>query len=334
MAWYWYILIPVILIATFVGVPSILISFANIPAVLVGANASLRGTGRYKLAALIAFLLQTTVAVTLSALIITYTGYMTSRNLEYLFAWIVGVIAAIYPMWQTSSRARHERLLEPDAYVAKAATHAAIPFALLVTVGITLLFVFRPTILDALFYWLLLLSGLVYLSSIVSIVIIARRRRGTDEDSRDDQFAEELRAELEKKKRLLHLLEDPETICSFGQMAYDGDGVEQSYIEAANWYRIAAEAGNARAQHNLSLMYENGEGVEQDDSESLRWCLAAANQGHAGSQNNLGVRYETGQGVRKDLLEAFRWYKKAAANGDENGRNNWLRVPAEIREQL
>jgi hypothetical protein len=176
MSWYWYILIPVILIATFVGVPSMLVGFANTPAVLIGGNATFRGTGRYKLATLVAFLLQTIVAVTLSALIITFTGYMTSRNLTYIFAWVIGVIAAIYPMWQTSSRARHERLNEPDAYVAKAATHTAIPFALVATAGVTLLFVFRPVILDTVFYWLLMLSCLVYLCSFVSIAMIARQQ--------------------------------------------------------------------------------------------------------------------------------------------------------------
>jgi hypothetical protein len=176
MSWYWYVLIPVILAATFVGVPSMLIGIANTPAVLIGANGMFRGTSRYRFATLVAFLLQSIVAVTLSALIITYTGYMTSRNYSYIFAWLVGVIAAIYPMWQTRSRARNERTNEPDAYVAKEAPHAAIPFALALTVGVTLLFVFRPVILDTLFYWLLVLSGLVYLFSIICIVVIARRQ--------------------------------------------------------------------------------------------------------------------------------------------------------------
>ena len=175
MAWYWYILIPLILAATFVGVPSTLIGFANTPAVLIGANATFRGTRRYRLATLVAFLLQSIVAITLSALIITYTGYITSRNPGYIVAWVIGVIAAICPMWQTRSRAKHERVAEPDAYVAKEATHAAVPFALIVTVGVTLLFVFRPDILDTLFYWLMLMSGLVYLLSIISIAMVARQ---------------------------------------------------------------------------------------------------------------------------------------------------------------
>ena len=176
MGWYWYILIAVVLAAMFVGVPSMLIILANTPAVLIGANIAFRGTGRYKLATLIAFLLQSIVAITLSALIITYTGYMTGHNPSYVFAWVIGVIAAIYPMWQTRSRASHERLHEPDGYVAKAATHAAIPFALALTVGVTLVFVFRPVVLDTLFYWLLGLSGLVYLWSIVSIIMISRQQ--------------------------------------------------------------------------------------------------------------------------------------------------------------
>ncbi|MDX6529828.1 MAG: hypothetical protein QOH41_2118 [Blastocatellia bacterium] len=175
MPWYWFILIPLILAATFVGAPSMLISLANTPAVLIGANREFRGTVRYKLATIVAFLFQSTFAITLSALIISYTRYMTSGKLGYIFAWMVGLIAAIYPMWQTRSRAKIERISEPEAYVTKEATHAAIPYSLASTVTFALLFVLRPVILDALYYWLLVLSGFVCLCSIISIVIIARR---------------------------------------------------------------------------------------------------------------------------------------------------------------
>lgn len=144
----------------------------------------------------------------------------------------------------------------------------------------------------------------------------------------------ELVAELHRMERESKLLEDPDTICTFGQMAYDGDGVEQDYVAAASWYRIAAEAGNARAQHNLSLMYEKGLGVPQDSSEAARWCRLAARQGHAGSQNNLAVRYEAGDGVARDSAEAYRWYVRAAANGDPNARENLTRLPEGIRTRM
>jgi hypothetical protein len=116
MAWYWFILIPLILAATFVGLPSMLIGLANTPAVLIGAHGKSRGSVRYRLATVVAFLFQSTVAITLSALIISYTRYMTSGKSGYIFAWIAGIIAALYPIWQTRSRAQIERLSEPEAY--------------------------------------------------------------------------------------------------------------------------------------------------------------------------------------------------------------------------
>lgn len=175
MPWYWFILIPLILAATFVGAPSMLIGLANTPSVLIGANRKFRGTVRYKLATGVAFLFQSTIAITLSALIINYTGYMTSGKFGYIFAWLAGIVAAIYPMWQTRSRAQIERLSEPEGYAVKEATHAVIPYALAITVAFTVVFVLRPAILDVLYYRLLVLSGFVYFSSAVCVLIIARR---------------------------------------------------------------------------------------------------------------------------------------------------------------
>ncbi len=47
-------------------------------------------------------------------------------------------------------------------------------------------------------------------------------------------------------------------------MYADGYGVVTNDAEAARWYRLAAEQGNAKAQYNLGIMYVNGEGVPQD----------------------------------------------------------------------
>ena len=33
------------------------------------------------------------------------------------------------------------------------------------------------------------------------------------------------------------------------------EGVEQDYVEAVKWYRLAAEQGNADAQYNLGVAY-------------------------------------------------------------------------------
>ena len=49
-----------------------------------------------------------------------------------------------------------------------------------------------------------------------------------------------------------------------------GHGVEQSYSEAAKWYRRAVDQGLANAQFLLAVAYANGHGVPQDDAEVLK----------------------------------------------------------------
>ena len=61
----------------------------------------------------------------------------------------------------------------------------------------------------------------------------------------------------------------------------------------------------------------------------------AANQGNAAAQNNLGLCYENAYGVFKDINQAIVWYKKAADQGNLNAQtaldrlqNNLSPVPA------
>ena len=52
----------------------------------------------------------------------------------------------------------------------------------------------------------------------------------------------------------------------------------------------AAEAGFApEAQHELGAAYETGEGVEKDEVEAARWYRMAAEQGYRPSRAALGV---------------------------------------------
>ena len=82
---------------------------------------------------------------------------------------------------------------------------------------------------------------------------------------------------------------------------YDnGQGVPQDYAEAMKWYRLAAEQGHAKAQHNLGIMYDNGNGVPQDYAEAVKWYRPAAEQGQVDAQNNLG--YRGGRGISDHLL--------------------------------
>ncbi len=155
---------------------------------------------------------------------------------------------------------------------------------------------------------------------------IAEHMAKTEDKRRDEAIeADRLRNDME-------LLEDPETICSFGQMAFDGDGVERDFVQAANWYKIAAEQGHARSQHNLALMYESGQGVPRNTAQAAKWYRMAAEQGHAGSQNNLGALYESGDGVPQDNTIALDLYRQAAKGGDLNAASNMERLESLMKE--
>eukprot|EP00729_Bicosta_minor_P004381 gene4381-biopygen16816 len=100
-----------------------------------------------------------------------------------------------------------------------------------------------------------------------------------------------------------------------GGMYDKGKGVEQDHVEAAKWYRKAAEAGDAIAQFNLGTMYDTGEGVEQDHVEAVTWYRKAAEAGFAMAQSNLGAMYGIGKGVEQDDSKAVKWAQLAAVQG-------------------
>ena len=100
---------------------------------------------------------------------------------------------------------------------------------------------------------------------------------------------------------------------NLGVMYDYGRGVPQDNTKAAKWYRRAAEQGIPEAQHNLGLMYENGQGVPQDNTKAAKWYRRAAEQGIPEAQVNLGLMYYNGQGVPQDYILAHMWLNLAAA---------------------
>jgi TPR repeat protein len=68
-------------------------------------------------------------------------------------------------------------------------------------------------------------------------------------------------------------------------MYFNGDGLPREYTEAANWFRKAAEQGNAVAQKNLGVMYGKGYGVPQSDAEAYVWASIATISGDEGAIN-------------------------------------------------
>ena len=94
-----------------------------------------------------------------------------------------------------------------------------------------------------------------------------------------------------------------------GVAAYERGDYETAFQEMLP----LADQGNAKAQYNLGVMYDNGEGVPQDDAEAVKWYRKATEQGYAKAQNNLGLMYYNGEGVSQDYVQAHMWYNLAAS---------------------
>ncbi|MBN1764740.1 MAG: sel1 repeat family protein [Sedimentisphaerales bacterium] len=63
-------------------------------------------------------------------------------------------------------------------------------------------------------------------------------------------------------------------------------------------------------------MYYNGEGVPENDEEALKWYTKAAEQGDADAQFNLGVIYDDAKGVPQNYIEAYKWFRSSERDRD------------------
>ena len=68
---------------------------------------------------------------------------------------------------------------------------------------------------------------------------------------------------------------------------------ESQLYEEFESYRKAAEQGDAEAQYNLGVCYENGIGVEKDLFEAVRYYRMAAKQGYKDAKKRLNDLGET-----------------------------------------
>jgi TPR repeat protein len=79
----------------------------------------------------------------------------------------------------------------------------------------------------------------------------------------------------------------------------------------------AAERGDAAAQLNLAIMYENElldsrDAPEGNRSEAMKWLLAAAEQGLARAQVKLAEIYDREPNMLDGSVKACGWYSLAA----------------------
>lgn len=79
-------------------------------------------------------------------------------------------------------------------------------------------------------------------------------------------------------------------------------------------YRMAAEAGNPKAQYELAGYFKKGQFVDEDIAEATKWYQRAADHGNAAAQNELGECYECLYNKtldERDLRKSLKYYYKS-----------------------
>jgi len=110
-----------------------------------------------------------------------------------------------------------------------------------------------------------------------------------------------------------------------------GIGVARDLPLAMSWYAKAANAGNARAMHNLAVINAEGAGGDKPDyAEAARWFRKAGQLGIRDSQFNLGILYARGLGVPQDLVQSWLWFSLAAQQGDADAAKKRDEVAAKM----
>src|SRR5271167_2742455 len=112
-----------------------------------------------------------------------------------------------------------------------------------------------------------------------------------------------------------------------GMRYYNSGGrrADTDYAAAMNWFRMAADQGNADAQDRVGMIYHFGYGVPRDEAQAAHWYELAAQGGNGHAQLQLVDMYQRGVGVPRDHQESRKWldlYK--AKHPDHSAQFAWL----------
>ncbi len=129
----------------------------------------------------------------------------------------------------------------------------------------------------------------------------------SESDADADVVPETVPKAKEKDEKCIRAME----LFQNGMKAYEAD----NYTKALSRFKQAAEQGYAEAQFKYGQMYYNGEGVEKDDAEAMSWFQKAAQQECAWAQFFCGIMYAYGKSVPRNGYEAMNWFLKAAEQG-------------------
>jgi TPR repeat protein len=98
----------------------------------------------------------------------------------------------------------------------------------------------------------------------------------------------------------------PLAIYGLGYAYHTGEGVPKDHKKAREFYKQAADKGEALAQYSLGFMYERGEGGDEDIKKAIYYYNQATDQDYYFALRELARIYMQGIGVQKDVEKAKR----------------------------
>ncbi|QLP96273.1 MAG: sel1 repeat family protein [Rhodoblastus sp.] len=114
----------------------------------------------------------------------------------------------------------------------------------------------------------------------------------------------------------------------------EGRRRSRDLAQAKSWYQRAADAGNARAMHNLAVLTAEGAGDKPDYAAAAQLFGKAAEFGVRDSQYNLAILYARGLGVEQNLALSYAWFATAARQGDEDAGRKREEIAAKLDPKL
>jgi TPR repeat protein len=116
-------------------------------------------------------------------------------------------------------------------------------------------------------------------------------------------------------------------------MRYNGECDEPNFVEALNYFKLAAKQGNPTAQFLYGLMRYKGEGDEPNLVEALKYYKSAADQGHRLAQFQYASMRYKGEGDEPNLVEALKYSKLAADQGHTEAQSLYEVMHASEKEK-
>ena len=92
---------------------------------------------------------------------------------------------------------------------------------------------------------------------------------------------------------------------------------------AFDYFKNAADQGDANGIYNVGMCYQHGLGIPKDDKKAFDCFCRAAEKEHPAAINNIGRFFREGRVVPKDLEMSAQWFEKSASYDNAYGLLNF-----------